>query len=527
MEVYPVTRLSFYLRAFMLASFLLTINVSIAEAQNPTPNFWKCNNRIGGAWNFGKAPYACDVDPFGDPNILGDIYGVSVLIDGVPLSEERPRYMQELQPMLRDLAEFYLRRRKPDVSTAEMNAWIRAWYAIAHQESFWSHYRRGSDGRLKMMRGDFGHGHGLLQVDDRWHFVAVRDGVAANLVEHGIYAMDEYYAAWQRAPNQSCVSSPTDYVARTRSAWSAYNGGPSRICRWTNPNSPHASKDQQFYQKYQNQSWSNHIEDFNRESSVDMVCLAEGNSNCNGGGEVLRPEQGVLYAHNGGACVFDGAEFQCLPNLRDNACLVASFSLADTDVYELDNRFLEGANVNILDRHSVCTGSGIDLYRVGSVVVFGKNINMRATPGGERISTVPKFTVVQILDYEIRAQSLFPRYYMVQYRGEFGYVYAGDLDNSIEWLSPSPNRVVDPQPIVALGNKGEIVARNGINVRETPGGRKITAVRNGRVFTVLSVEFRGEENQIYYKIDTGNQRGFIYGGRVIPDSTTADWFTVQ
>lgn len=515
-------------RFFQIASLILSVLAfpSIVIAQNPTPDFWQCNNRIGGAWNFGTAPFACDVDPFGDPEILNSIFELSVLDDQASRAAERPRYMQELQPILRDIAEYYLRRRKPDVSSAEMRAWIRAWYAIAHQESFWSHYRQ-RDGVLKMMRGDFGHGHGLLQVDDRWHFVAVRDGIAAHLIDHAMYAMDEYYAAWQRAPAQSCVSSSTDYVARTRSAWSAYNGGPSRICRWTNPNSPHAPKDRQFFEKYQSQTWNNFIEDFDKVASVDVVCLAEGNTNCGGGGgtdpDPEQPNQGVLYAHAGGACVFDGAEFQCVENLRDSACLAASYSLADFEINEIDERFFESVAVNELDRHQLCTGSGLDLYRVGSAAVFGKNINLRSTPGGERLATVPRGSVMQILDFEVRPAADYPRYYMVEYNGDRGYVYAGNMGSSLSWLSPSNRRNVSPQYIVMPGNIGRIQARSGINLRATPGGRRLTAVGFQRDFEVQSIVVTGEENEVYYEIQAGSSRGYIYGGRIIPDTTTDDW----
>ena len=37
-----------------------------------------------------------------------------------------------------------------------------------------------------------------------------------------------------------------NYQNLIRGSWSAYNGGPSQFCRFTNPNDPHAGKDKGF-----------------------------------------------------------------------------------------------------------------------------------------------------------------------------------------------------------------------------------------------------------------------------------------
>src|SRR5690606_23104670 len=141
------------------------------------------------------------------------------------------RYMREMHAIIRDAAIYYLKKRKPNVSNQELDAWVTAILTITAQESYTSHYRKATNGKLKMMRGDVGHGHGLMQVDDRAHFNAIKQGLGWNLMTHMAYALDIYYSAWQKAPSKSCVGRETNYEARTRAAWSAYNGGSGSICR--------------------------------------------------------------------------------------------------------------------------------------------------------------------------------------------------------------------------------------------------------------------------------------------------------
>ena len=40
------------------------------------------------------------------------------------------------------------------------------------------------------------------------------------------------YSKWKKAATASCVNSAIDWLNRSRSVYSAYNGGPSNTCRW-------------------------------------------------------------------------------------------------------------------------------------------------------------------------------------------------------------------------------------------------------------------------------------------------------
>ena len=253
-----------------------------AQAYNATPDYWQCDNRVNGTWTFGHAPYGCDARRFGDDNFVYTNLGPAVFNDNLSASGERARYMSDLYPILREVADYYIWLRKPNVDSAEFQAWRRAVFAIAHQESYWSHYRKATDNRLKLMRGDYGHGHGIMQVDDRWHYVAVTGGKGWKLTDNIIYSLEEYYRAWQNAPTSGCLSSASNWRNRARAAYSAYNGGPSKICRWTNPNDTWARNDIGYAAKYDNQDWLGYVADTTAAPKVDVSCLIQGGSLCAG-----------------------------------------------------------------------------------------------------------------------------------------------------------------------------------------------------------------------------------------------------
>lgn len=228
------------------------------------PADWEnCPEPLAGNWTFGRAPWGCAVEQVGSAERVRADFGDAIFDDGADhRSVERDRYMNVLYEFLATTAADYLRDRRPDVSAEEVQAWRRAVLATAHQESFWTHYRStdgDSGGVLTMIRGDSGHGHGLMQIDDRWHTDPVEKGVGWVLDENFLYALDIYYDGWQRAPDSDCVDAPNAWESRARSAYSAYNGGPSQLCRWTDPDHRWAGNDEGFHEKYTYQRWLDHV----------------------------------------------------------------------------------------------------------------------------------------------------------------------------------------------------------------------------------------------------------------------------
>lgn len=241
-------------------------------------NFTSCLNQLSGSWNFGTAPSACNVSPAQSTAFVKGQYSPVLFRDGAATA--RTDYMSELYPVARELGTYYIKRRNPNVSGAELNGFLAGFYALLNQESFWTHYRLGTDALVRYMRGDSLHGYGIMQVDDRSHSVAIGQGKGVDLIDNMIYGLDIYYSAWVKSASASCVSSSSNYEERARSAWAAYNGGSGSICRWTNPNSAWAANDNGYITKFRARAWLGSVASLTKAAALDVNCMAEGARPC-------------------------------------------------------------------------------------------------------------------------------------------------------------------------------------------------------------------------------------------------------
>ncbi|HLE11730.1 MAG: hypothetical protein A2504_15470 [Bdellovibrionales bacterium RIFOXYD12_FULL_39_22] len=516
------------LRSITTSSLLIAILIAISynpagQAKENTPDFWRCNERVSGSWVFGRAPYACDASTFMDLSYIAKTYPGMEFSELVNTTTETARYMNNLYTVIRDVAQYYLTKRKPNVSNEELAAWTHAIFAVAHQESLWSHYRLASDRKLKFMRGDVGHGHGLMQVDDRWHFLAINNGTASGLVSNMIYSLEEYFSAWQVAPSKSCVGRPDNYKARTRSAWSAYNGGPAKICRWANPNDTYASHDRQFLEKYTSKAWENYITDTEARAPIDVVCIAEMNENCELPGEVTPPEEEdstpqsnrFYQTAEGHYCAFAADKFHCLSEQKNLVCMEEFIGHKfDTSTHTMPEDFASRYPFIDYDLHDLCTKEINSLATVGSAIKLNKSINLRATAAGEMVTTIPAGTIVQVLDSIVRNYQLQDRYYYVKYNKNLGYIYAGNSEDAANW-SQQTNSIPNSK---VVARSGELLATTLLETKlyASIGGELIDTLPSGHDFTVNKVVTRGPQNSIYFYVEDEGSTGYIYAGTIFP-----------
>lgn len=514
------------MRSFTFAVIAFIAAVIPFESQaaaNPTPDYWKCANRVGGTWNFGRAPYACDAVVFGDDKFITTNMKALVFDDKVEASGERVRYMSELYLAMRDIALHYLQSRKPAATAEEKAGWLRAMLALAHQESYWSHYRAATDGRLKMMRGDSGHGHGMMQVDDRWHFVAVNAGKGWNFVDNMLYGMEEYYAGWERAPSSGCVRYASDWRSRARAAYSAYNGGSGKICRWTNPKDAWARNDQGYAEKYDGLAWNAYVKNPSGTAGIDASCLIEGGEVCPPGGITQQWQDKLLVLSDGSACALDADKtLHCMAERRDAACLANHARFDENAVVAVSANAVAKLKRTDHDRHVCAASYSPKVNRVGNYLKLGKDIYLRATPAGSIVEVLPRGALVQVLDFEVRGQGSQDRYYRVSYKGKFGYFYAGDKADYASWAvaaaAPAGAHLV---PV--SGDRIAIQAESGINLRATPGGNLLRTVPRGTVLPVSAWEVRTGSNDVYYRVSYGAYTGYLYAGQLLPNSTQSYW----
>jgi hypothetical protein len=247
-----------------------------AKAARAKASASPCLKASGGTWSFGQAPTGCQ--PLTSATTLEQRY--PQLVFNERNTNEKRRYTVALHAYLREAADYYLDQRRRNVDPAERSAWRKAVMALAHQESFWSHYRESrKDGALKIMRGDANFGHGLLQVDERWHPKMTMNARGEDLTAHLMYGLDMYFQGWEKAPKAACVRKGNT-EDRARAAYAAYNGGGSKLCRWKDAKDKWARNDAGFLAKWKGQSWQYLGAMDGGRSSVDVACLAEGRTGC-------------------------------------------------------------------------------------------------------------------------------------------------------------------------------------------------------------------------------------------------------
>lgn len=239
-----------------------------------------CKKPLKGTWSFGQAPKACDPNTNTGP--FRSKYSRLTFDEREKAATERSRYTQDMHAFLREASDFYLEQRRSSPTANERREWRRAVMALAHQESYWSHFRLApNDGALKFMRGDNGYGHGILQIDERWHPKIALSAKGEDLTTNIMYGLDIFFQAWERAAKSKCVKN-NSFEQRARTAYSAYNGGAGSACRWTKK-SKWSRNDRGYFDKFKKQEWSKFAGSPNHRSPVDVACLVEGNESCGGG----------------------------------------------------------------------------------------------------------------------------------------------------------------------------------------------------------------------------------------------------
>jgi len=340
-----------------------------------------------------------------------------------------------------EMLQYYLSLRKPDASESETAAWKHMVYAAAHQETFWTHYREAEDHRLKMMRGDSGHGHGFLQIDDRWHFMPIEEeGVGWNLVENLVYGLEILYSGWHRAPDESCVDEATDWEARARASWSAYNGGPAQICRWREAAD---SRDSAYFEKWLGRGWLDWVENMDAPSPRDAACLIEGNLDCpaqiSGSWQTRR-----LALPEGQACAFDGERLHCVERPGDIACLAKHRPISMNQTVALEASELSGLEIEWHDREGLCQEAIAGLHLPGQKVQVQQGTSLEKNPLGSVIGILPAGSWVQIIDFQLYSAQSQHRYYYVDYQGRQGWIYGGDRYKHDSMLSLPASEQISP-----------------------------------------------------------------------------------
>jgi len=213
-----------------------------------------CAHRLKGRWGFGLTPYGCAMPAEATLNAKSNYADYVLSPMAANKSLEQKRYVKLMNDFIIQTAEDYLHRREPNATEEEKEAWVTLILTVAHQESYWTHYRVGEDQIFRLLRGDNYHGYGLMQIDDRWHKRFIASQEVYDLKSHLIYALDLLFSARAQVLKKPCVSEK-NWDNYNRSIYSIYNGGIGSKCRWENRSHRWYKNDKGFLAKYLNQIW--------------------------------------------------------------------------------------------------------------------------------------------------------------------------------------------------------------------------------------------------------------------------------
>jgi hypothetical protein len=505
---------------FLLVFSILSFS---AHAGRNTPDYYKCKNRVGGEWDYGRAPSGCDASSFGSDAAIKRDYAPLIFSDSLARDPERRRYMEEMHSVIRDASAYYFKKRVPSASAAELAAFQLLVLTTAAQESYWSHYRLASDAKYKMMRGDGGHGHGIVQIDDRQHFDAIQAGKAGNLLGNLSYGMDILYSGWLSSKKASCVKSSTDYSSRIRSAWAAYNGGPAKLCRWVNKKDKWAENDNGFYRNLTNQSWKTFVKNFAKPAKINVACLMEWSSNC----PTIKSMTGALsfgpelYSlSEGEVCLAVGNELKCL-NSEDAACMHAVGAFASDEAIPAPPELLSRTKYHLLDRHGVCRAFEPNLKRLGQDVMVAENLELFDKPGSGIIGEIESGSIVTILDFRFQDSVEKERYYKISFQGKVGWILGGTAKAPL--VSDSGVEAISPSEIAKAGERVQVLRRGGQNLRSFPDGPILALVPEGSLVNVTGLTFKGPQNSVFYHVEFQGHSGYLYSGDINPVSSINRW----
>ena len=119
-------------------------------------------------------------------------------------------------------------REAAETVSAETGVSVALIFGIGCRETLWG-TSRALDKRGPAGRGDRGHGHGLLQIDDRFHQKFIRSGKWSDPLENIRYAIEKVWIGYR-----DYLGSRHHFDGRLsleRATTAAYNSGPGRVNR--------------------------------------------------------------------------------------------------------------------------------------------------------------------------------------------------------------------------------------------------------------------------------------------------------
>lgn len=513
-----------------------------AEARVPFVR--QCTGNDIGEWEFGEAANGCDAFRFGNPARIKFVYA-DFTFDRTKtdVEAERKKYVTNLNGLIGELATRYIRSRKPNVAEDEVEAFALQMRTVAHQETFWSHYRIGRDGKYKMATGDKNVSHGIMQINQKYHASRSEDR-SFDLVGNISYGIELSYAKWETALETKCVTrSKKQTRAQTlinasRATYASYNGGPGAICRWTNPKHPWARNDRAFFRKLNAKEWAPWVTEPEKKVTIDLDCARTGDDLCAVAKE--RREEMItsrpLIMEDGRTCVStDGKSLDCARDTRVFSCMAGIRSevlaSAPLKVRASDGEIAAMPANDHVDRLGLCNQAFPDMAKLGDLVIPSKDVGMAKDIGGRPFLKIKKGQALQVLDLEVDIdEANAPKFYRVRLAGQQeGWISGTDVQIvNLGFRAPTDALSKTKTWLPAIGRAVEVAKTDGSKLLSKPDSKDIVAtLSKGAQAMVEAVEVTGAANEIWLKVKAGDLEGYIYAGRTFPSLSIEQWVKLK
>lgn len=507
-----------------------------------------CSRGDNGRYTWGESPAGCDAQPLGDVSKVANVYG-SFTFDRRK-SGNKPHlqaYMTNMNALIRDMATDYLKRREPGSSQATIDSFVRAIQSVANQESYWSHYRWATDGRLKLMVGDLGKSQGMMQLHDS--SLAARNRLSRfDLATNLLMGIEQYYIGWSSARRASCVAGLTGTArlnAQAKAAYAAYNGGPGAICRWTNHDAKWSRNDTGYWEKFAGRPWAKFVTDEKQKLPVDLECLKAGRSTCEGRTN-QPPEQPVTPTTNaslaghvinledGRQCFSaDGRSLHCAPDLRTLSCLEAYVPATATMPvlkFKASADALKGLEWKAYaSRDELCAAGVKDLAVSGNFVQMKDDADLLDKVNGAPVAKAKAGDVFQVVDYEVSGKGQNLQYRVAMKDGKFAWIQAGETSARRMTITTDAAAIKTARKVLPVaGDKIVIKRSGGINLRKeaSTSSQVLTAIAEKQTVTVKAVKSLGGSGERWLSVEVDGQKGMMYSGHVSPEPDVDLWIAV-
>ena len=521
---------------------------------SPVVIFPACNHRESDGTDLGQHSNLCDADVFGNSTLSESLYG-DLIFNRTEINEnEKTKYLTQLYAFVKASAQQFMKKNEPKALKERTQRFADEIMSIAYHESRFTHYAYGKDKRFKLMASDNRLvSRGLMQINQSFHASRSRDNSLdlfgnLSLGMEMIYENEKYIDESIDNGSLTCITKKEKLSKeypdlRLRSAWAAYNSG-SFFCRFRK-DTQWSINDKLFLQDLVKGDCRKYVTDENLKTKVDVTCLDNGDEFCHlpqpKDAVITDSTEKVLIYSDGSSCVVDPLftdvhNVICASSLRLSQCFGVQSTAVKINMDEkLENGFLllkNDKNTKIYtNRDELCGLRVPDLIKTGEFLKLKKTINLYDEVDGKIIATLkPSNQVYQVIDYTIKGQESFERYYKIaSSRGHYGYFNGGNIkDHSsiVEKVEAPVATTTISLPIA--GTKLVVTMQGGLKIySDLDKKSSLGTLSNGTHFIVEDLKIIGSDNQMFLKITNQDSSGYVYVGRTFPNNTLNQFVRIE